>query len=122
MDGKKKRVLVIDDEKVIRDFLSCLLSLEELEVVVVEDGHKATELCRTNRFDLFFIDCRLPGLNGLETFRQIRQIDPNAPAVMMTGYTVENILEQAEKEGAYASIRKPFNINEIKELVNKILI
>lgn len=122
MNEKKPRALIVDDEKIIRDFLNNLLSLQGLEVVKAEDGYKAVELSRTGRFDLFFIDYRLPGLNGLETFRQIRQIDQNASVVMMTGYTVEGILEQAVSEGARGLIRKPFNIGEIKYLVDKILV
>jgi len=122
MDGKKPRALIVDDEKVVRDFLNCLLSLQGLEVIKAEDGYTAVELSRTGGFDLFFIDCMLPGLNGLETFRQIRRINHNASIVMMTGYTVEDILEQAVKEGAYGLIRKPFDISEIKGLIDKILV
>jgi len=122
MNEKKFRALIVDDEKIIRDFLNSLLSLHGLEVVKAEDGYQAIELSRTGRFDLFFIDCRLPGLNGLETFRQIRQIDQDASVVMMTGYAVEGIPEQAVSEGAYGLVRKPFDIGEIKCLIDKILV
>ncbi len=122
MNEKKFRALVVDDEKIIRDFLNSLLFLHGLEVVKAEDGYKAVELSRTDKFDLFFIDCRMPGLNGLETFRQIRQINQDASVVMMTGYAVEGILEQAVSEGAYGLIRKPFDIGEIKCLIDKILV
>lgn len=121
MDIEKTRVLVVDDEKIIRDFFNWLLSLQGIEVVLAENGYRAVELSRADKFDLFFIDCRLPGINGLETFRQIRQINPSAAAVMMTGYAVEDILKQAQNEGAYGFIRKPFDIEEIKGLVDKIV-
>ncbi len=122
MKKNKPRALIVDDEKIIRDFLNSLLSLHGLEVVKAEDGYEAVELSRAGRFDLFFIDCRLPGLNGLDTFRLIRQIDREASVVMMTGYMVEDILEQAVSEGAYGLIRKPFDIGEIKCLIDKILV
>lgn len=119
MPEKKIRVLVADDEKIIRDFFSRLLSLQGLEVVCAEDGYKAVELAGEGSFELFFLDVKMPGQDGLETFRKIRQIDPHAVVVMMTGYAVEDTLEQAQKEGAYGSIRKPFDISEIKDIVDK---
>jgi len=119
MPEKKIRVLVADDEKIVRDFFSRLLSLRGLEVVCAEDGYKAVELAKEGNFELFFLDVKMPGMDGLETFRKIRQINPNAVVVMMTGYIAENILEQAQKEGAYGSIRKPFDISEIKDIVDR---
>ena len=119
MADTKIKVLVVDDEKIIRDFFARLLSLQGLEVIEAEDGYKAAELAKGNKFDLYFIDVRMPGMDGLETFRQIRQIHPEALVVMMTGYALDNILEQAQKEGASGSIRKPFAIGEIKGIVEK---
>ncbi len=120
MGEKKMKVLVVDDEKIVRDFFKRLLSLLGLDVTDVEDGYKAVEAAKLNKFDLYFIDVRMPGLNGLETYRQIRQIDPQAFAVMITGYAVEDILEQAQKEGLYGNIRKPFDINQIKDVLDKL--
>lgn len=120
MGERKIRVLVVDDEKIVRDFFKRLLSLLGLDVLDAEDGYKAIELVKKDKFDLFFIDVRMPGLNGLDTYREIRKINPNAMAVMITGYAVEEILEQAQKEGVVSSIRKPFDINQIKEVIDKI--
>ena len=122
MEESRIKVLVVDDEKIIRDFFSRLLSLQGLEVKEAEDGQKAIELSGQEEFDLFFIDVRMPGLNGLETYRRIRQINPKAQVVMMTGYAMEDILEQAQKEGVYGSIHKPFAIDEIKAIVDKVAI
>ena len=119
MADTKIKVLVVDDEKIIRDFFGRLLSLQGLEVIEAEDGYKAAELAKGSKFDLYFIDVRMPGMDGLETFRQIRQIHPEALVVMMTGYALDDILEQAQKEGAHGSIRKPFAIGEIKGIVEK---
>jgi len=119
MAEKKTRVMVIDDEKIVRDFFMRLLPLLGLEVVCVEDGYKALEAAKASKFDLYFIDVRMPGLNGLEVYRKLREIDKDALAVMITGYAVEDLLEQAGKEGVYSSIRKPFDLNQIKEIINK---
>lgn len=118
MEERKIRVLVVDDEKIVREFFKRLLSVLGLETVDAENGYKAIELARNSRFDLCFIDMRMPGLNGLDTYRQIREINPQVMAVMITGYAVEEQLEQAKKEGAYRIIRKPFEINQIKDVIN----
>lgn len=120
MDKKKIKVLVVDDEKVVRDFFKRLLSLEGLEVMGAEDGYTAVEAVKLNKFDLYFIDVRMPGLDGLETYRGIRQVHPDATAVMITGYAVEDILEEALKEGVQCHIHKPFDISQIKAVIDKI--
>ena len=114
------KALVVDDEKTVRDFFKRLLSLLNLDAMDAEDGQKAIEMVKKSKFDLFFLDVCMPGLNGLETYREIHKLDPHATVVMMTGYAVEDILEQAQKEGVHSAIRKPFDINQIKEIVNRI--
>jgi two-component system response regulator HydG len=120
MQEGKIKVLVVDNEKVIRDFFNQLLSQLGLEVMEAEDGYKALELVKKEKFDLFFVDVRLPGLNGLDTYRRIRKIDPYASVVMVTGHTVEKLLKQTQEEGSYGIIRKPFDISQIKDVVSKI--
>lgn len=119
--GKDRiKVLVVDDEKIIRDFFQRLLSLLNLEVAEAENGYKAIEMAQKEKFDLCFIDVRMPGLNGLETYREIRKTNPEAVVVLTTGYAVEEILEQAQKEGVECHIHKPFNINEINTVIDKV--
>jgi two-component system, NtrC family, response regulator HydG len=120
MAGNKIKALIVDDEKIVRDFFKRLLSLLGLEAVDVEDGYKAIEMVKKEKFDIIFLDVRMPGLNGLETYREIRKIDPNVLSVMITGYAVEDILEQAEKEGVCSAIHKPFDINQIKEVIERV--
>lgn len=121
MEGTRKpRVLVVDDEKVIRDFFLRLMSYEGIEAVLTEDGFGAVELLRKTKFDIIFLDVRMPGMDGLDTYRQIKKIAPDTSVVMMTGYALDELLDQAHKEGVYASIRKPFDLNEIKEIMDKI--
>ena len=116
-DKEKIKVLVVDDEEIIRDFLSRFLSLNGVEVKAVEDGFRAVETVKEEEFDLFFIDARMPMMDGLETFIKLKNIKPNLKCVMMTGYVVDDLLQQAKKEGAILSIRKPFDISEIEAIV-----
>ncbi len=118
-ENNKVKVLIIDDEKGIRSFLMRLLTMQGVEVFGAQDGTEGIEMAKSGNFDLFFIDMRMPGIDGLETFRGLRKINPNAMAVMMTGYAVEDYLIQAIKEGALGVIRKPFDIGEIKDIIGK---
>ncbi len=121
MEERKMRALIVDDEKIIRDFFSRLLSLQGVDVVLAEDGYKAVELAKETNFDIYFIDVRMPGINGLETFRKIKESRPDAVVVMMTGYAVEEVLAEAQKEGAFSALHKPFDISEIKGILDKVL-
>ncbi len=117
VNDKKIKVLVVDDEQIVRDFLLRLLTLKSAIVKIVEDGFRAIEIVRQEKFDIVFLDVKMPQMNGLETFRELKKIDPQAKYVMMTGYAVDELLEQAEQEGAAHSIRKPFDIDQINSLL-----
>ena len=117
MSKEKMRALIVDDEQVIRSFFKRLLSLMEFDVVEAQDGFKAVEIIKNESVDIAFIDVRMPGMNGLETFRKLKEIKPGIVAVMMTGYAVDDLLDEAMKEGAKGIVRKPFDINEIKNLI-----
>lgn len=120
MDIKQKnntKVLVVDDEKEVRDFLIRLLSLRGLHVKAVEDGYKAIEIFKQEKFDVVFLDVRMPHLNGVEALRELKKYNPSAKYVMITGYAVNDLLEEAREEGAFTSIRKPFDIDEIIAVV-----
>lgn len=120
METRKIRVMIIDDEKIIRDFFKRLLGMMGAEAVDFDDGAKAAEAVAAGSvFDLYFIDVRMPGIDGLETYRRIKAAHPQAFAVMMTGYAVEDLLESALREGAYGAIRKPFDINQVKDIIEK---
>jgi len=67
------------------------------------------------------MDIKMPGINGVQTFREIKRIDPKATVIMMTGYSVENLLTEALEEGAYAVVHKPFDIDLIVALIEKLL-
>jgi len=116
-DEEKIKALVVDDETVIRDFLSRFLSLNGIEVTAVTDGFKAVELAGKEDFDIIFLDVRMPKMDGLETLRALKKIRPQSRYVMMTGYAVDDLLEKAEKEGAVSSLKKPFDINRIEDTI-----
>ncbi len=120
MQETKTKVLVVDDEKIIRDFFRRLLVVQGFEVTEAENGYKAIELVKEKNFDICFMDIKMPGIDGLETYRGIRRINKELPVVMMTGYAVEEALEQAKKEGIHTSIYKPFDVNQIGTIISDI--
>ena len=107
------KVLVVDDEAIIRDFLNRLLALEGIEVKTVDSGWKAIAMAKEEQFDIFFIDVRMPGMDGVDTFYELKKMAPNSKYVMMTGYSLDELLKRLEGENIEAVITKPFDIKEI---------
>lgn len=113
------RILVADDEKVIRDILADFLTMEGYSVRTVEDGEAAlAELTRTS-YDLLLSDLKMPNLGGLELLEKIGEAGVQVVTVIMTGFgTVETAI-QAMKKGAYDYVLKPFKIEEIVHVVQR---
>jgi two-component system response regulator HydG len=106
-------ILVLDDDVDLADALAELLEMEGHDVTVVHNGMSAIEAFTQNDFDVGFFDVKMPGMNGVESFLEIKKIKPNAKIFMMTGYSVEQLLEQALENGALGIMRKPFDPNEL---------
>jgi response regulator RpfG family c-di-GMP phosphodiesterase len=113
------RVLVVDDEKVIREILADFLSLEGFSVAVAPDGLSALERLGQESFDMVISDLKMPNIGGLELLEQIKIHHENVLTVIMTGFgTVETAIE-AMKKGAYDYILKPFNVEEVIHIVHR---
>lgn len=114
-----KRILVADDEELIRRNIRDLLTRKGHDVVTCPDGRDALDEFRKRPFDLAIIDLRMPGVQGLELIEEMREHDPNVPVIVLTGYgTVENAV-QAIKRGAFNFLCKPSNNADILALVEK---
>jgi len=116
-NSKKMKILVVDDEQIVRDFLARFLALKSAVVKLAVDGLGAIEAAKQERFDMVFLDVKMPQMNGLETFRELKKIDPAAKYIMMTGYAVDELLQKARQEGASHSINKPFDIQQISSII-----
>jgi DNA-binding NtrC family response regulator len=90
-------------------------------VVMVENGYQAIEAVKKTLFDVIFIDIKMPGINGVQTFREIKKIDRKAVVIMMTAYSVEDLLKEALEEGAYATVYKPFDVDKIIAIIEEVL-
>jgi len=116
----KTNVLVVDDLRSMRLTLGGILEDEGHNVVTVEDGYQAIEAVRKTHFDAIFMDVKMPGINGVQTFREVKKIDPKVAVIMMTGYSVEDLVKEAVEEGAYKIVYKPFDIDRIIALIEEL--
>lgn len=114
-------ILVVDDLRSMRLTLGGILEDEGYSVMTVEDGYQAIEAVGKRHFDAIFIDIKMPGIDGVQTYREIKKIDSDAAVVMMTAYSVEELVKEALEEGAYAIIYKPFDINMVITIIEEML-
>ncbi len=113
------RLLVVDDEKVIREILADFLSMEGFHVRTAEDGQEALGELSRARFDLVLSDLKMPNLGGIELLAAIQKHSPQVVTIIMTGFgTVETAID-AMKKGAYDYILKPFKVEEVIHTIRR---
>jgi DNA-binding NtrC family response regulator len=116
-----ERILVVDDELFVRELLLEFLSSEGYEVSLADSGEKAVKLMQSEPADVVLVDLKMPGIDGIETLRQIKKTAPNALAIVMTGYpTIDSSIE-ALRCGAYDYVVKPFKLNDLKSSIDRAL-
>jgi excisionase family DNA binding protein len=107
-DSNDFRVLVVDDDPDVGSLFQRLLVGESQSVAVARDGYEALEKVKDVKYDLIFLDVRLPGMNGVETLEKIKSMSPDSVVVMISGYSVEEEIKKAIAMGAQDFIAKPF--------------
>lgn len=117
----KIRILVVDDELSMREFLSILLEREGYQVEVAACAEDALRQMETSLFDLVLSDVNMPGLGGIELLSRVKQLSPETGVLMITAFSAAEQAVEAMKLGAYDYISKPFKIEEIKQLVKNAL-
>jgi two-component system response regulator HydG len=116
-----ERILVVEDEEGMREFIRILLSKERYEVVTCESGEKAIERFKEENFHAVITDIKMPGMDGIEVLTTIRDIDPFVPVIMMTGHaSMETAIESVNK-GAFAYLLKQSRNEEIKQMVKQAI-
>ena len=118
---RDSRIMVVDDDPAMRVTLEGIIEDEGYDVVGAEDGYRVIELAGEMHFDLIFMDIKMPGIDGVETQREIRRISPESVVVIMTGYSVESLVKEALAQRAYAVIYKPFDIHQIMDIMHSVL-
>jgi len=118
---ERGRILVVDDEEIIRELLSKTLNKQGYYSEVAEDGNSALKKIKESFFNLLITDLKMPNLDGISVLKEIKKINPYIEVVIITGYpTVESAVE-AIKLGAFDFLCKPFDIQEMALIVNRCL-
>jgi two-component system nitrogen regulation response regulator NtrX len=108
-----RRVLVVDDEKGVREALRQVLEFEKLEVQTCASGHDALLAYPEFRPHLVFLDVKMQGMDGLEVLRRLRELDPHAQVVMISGHGTIQTAVEATQLGAYDFLQKPLDTDRI---------
>ncbi len=114
-------ILVIDDDDQLRKSFCKLLKEEHYAVISAASGEAGIEIAEQNTFDLVILDMRLPGMDGMETFKKIKKIDPKLPVIIVTAYGTTQIAIEATKMGAYDYVLKPFDVAEMLNLIKQAI-
>lgn len=117
---RQLRILVVDDDADNAQSLGELFELEGHQATVVYSGEAAIAAYLTQDFDVAFMDVMMPGKNGVESFSEIRKLKPDAHVYMMTGYSVDELLQQAVDGGAKGVFGKPVNLNKVLSTLSSI--
>lgn len=114
------RILVVDDDTDAADSLAELFEMEGHDVQVAYSGESAIEAYRQGDFDIAFMDIMMPGKNGVESFFEIRKMRPDAKVYMMTGFSVEQLVQQAIENGAMGVLSKPLDLQKVVAVVDEV--
>ncbi|MCU0560422.1 MAG: sigma-54 dependent transcriptional regulator [Desulfobacterales bacterium] len=115
------RILIVDDELIMRESLAGWLERDGHEVATAASGEEGLERCRQRRFDILLVDIKMEGISGLEVLRRVKESDPDSAVVMITAYGSIRTAIEAMKNGAFDYLLKPFDPNELGVLIEKII-
>ncbi len=119
--AERFRVLVIDDDPGIREYLQALGTRQGYQVSASADGEEAIKSLSKSRPDIVTLDAVLPGMDGLETLRQLKKLIPDVPVIMLSGHGQARTIVEAMRLGASDFLRKPFEVEELELALQKAL-
>ncbi len=116
------RILVVDDDQGMREFMDIMFTKEGYDVTSAEDASRALTLCDKKDFDLIITDLRMPRMDGIEFLKKIKDQKPETTVILVTAYASGETAVNAMKEGAYDYVEKGGSIEELKSIVHKALL
>ncbi len=119
MSGAK--ILIVDDELIVRESLGGWLERDGHKVDRAASGEEALEKCASTRYDILLLDIKMEGMSGLEVLKKVKENDPDVSVVMITAYGSIPSAIEAMKNGAYEYLLKPFDPDELMVLIEKII-
>lgn len=114
-----EKILIVDDEAIVRNFLAETLRRKNLDVTTADCGHKAIAALKETTFDMVITDMKMPDLTGIDVLRKVKELSPSTIVVVITGFgSIENTVE-AMRNGAFNYLIKPFSPDTIEALIDK---
>ena len=120
MDERKKSVLVIDDDRFVREGLSELLNVKGFEADTAEDGFDALQKVTSRRYDVILLDLVMPGMDGVETLSRIMGQKPGANVLAMTAHSEYDMIASAIKAGAKSFFKKPIDSSVLENMIREM--
>lgn len=116
-----KNILVVDDDESVNAIFDFILQQAGYNTVSVHSGKECLEIIQSKQeIDLVFLDLKMPDMSGIEVFRELIKFRPNQLVIMMTGYLVNEALKEAFELGIYGVIYKPFDVEEVLGIIDKV--
>ena len=113
------KILIVDDEEGVRESFKMILKIKDFEVDAYDSGESAVAALKKGIYSIAFVDYKLPGMDGIEVLKKIKEADPDIEVVIVTAYASESSHANAITLGALEYLRKPFLMEEIYELVER---
>jgi two-component system, NtrC family, response regulator HydG len=114
------RVFIVDDDRDHAESIADVLTMRGFRTELAFSGEAGLARFRETEFDIVFMDVKLPGMNGVETFFEFRKIKPDVKVMLMTGFSLEQLIAQAVENGALGVLRKPFEIKDLLVVLEQV--
>jgi DNA-binding response OmpR family regulator len=111
------RILIVDDDQDHAESIADIVALRGHEVALAGSGEAGIACFRDGEYDLVLMDVKMPGMNGVDAFFELRKLRPDARVMMMTGFSVEQLVDTALANGAIGVLRKPLIIAELLQTI-----
>jgi len=121
MEVKKRKVLLVEDETVVRESVRDWLVEDGYSVECVETGEEALERKKNKEFGVIVLDLKLPGIDGLQVFEQVKELKPETKGVIITAYPSKETQEKAKRLGLLDYLAKPFKVEYLEKLITEAL-
>lgn len=121
MAVRRKRLLIVDDQYGIRMLLKEVFRRENYVTFEVDNGRAAIDIVQRERPHLVLLDMKIPGMDGIQILKRMKQVEPDVRVIMMTAYGELEMIKEAASLGALSYFTKPFDIDELCQVVNKQL-
>lgn len=115
---QNREILLVDDDADVCETLKDILEMENYEVRVANNGYEAIEAMQEGRFDAVLMDIVMPGINGVETLKRLKEFSPLTPVIMVTAHAVNELIDEAIREGAYTALKKPVDFDRLFSIIN----